>query len=132
MIQEIGQWLEDNLTLTVGTDLYVGHRPSGAPVRCSVLLERVGGVTDFFMTDRVQYALQVLSRSDSYMTARDDAVAIYEFIHGASGWTLPVLESGHAYFLETAEAQAYPAYIGQDEKGNHEFSCNFVLRIRNA
>jgi len=132
MIQELGQWLENNLTLTIGTDLYVGHRPTSSPARCSVLLERVGGVPDFFLTDKVAYALQVLSRSDSYLTARADAIAIYEFIHGASGWTLPVLESGHAYFLEVAEAQAYPAYIGQDDKGNHEFSANYIIRIRNA
>jgi hypothetical protein len=132
MIQEIGQWLETNLTLTIGTDLYIGHRPQDAPARCSVLLERVGGVPNFFLTDKVDYALQVLSRSDSYMTARDDAIAIYAFIHGASGWTLPVVNSGDAYFLEVAEAQAYPAYIGQDDKGNHEWSCNYIIKIRNA
>jgi hypothetical protein len=132
MIKEVAQLIEDNTAFVIGDDLFVGHRPQDAPARCTVLLERSGGVENFFLTDRVEWALQVLSRAESYMDARDDALAIHAFLHGAAGWTLPVLVSGDAYFLETSEAQAYPASIGQDENGNHEFSTNYILRLRNA
>jgi hypothetical protein len=130
MIQEVAQFVEDNTALVIGTDLFVGHRTQEAQARCTVLLERSGGVEYFDLTDKVDWALQVLSRSDTYMTARDDAMLIHALLHGAAGWTLPVITSGDAYYLETAEAHAYPAYIGQDEKGLHEFSCNFILRVR--
>lgn len=132
MIQAVAQWIEDGTSFVIGDTLWVGHRPQDAPVRCSVLLERSGGVESFFLTDKVEWALQVLSRADTYMHARDDAIAIHAFLHGASGWTLPVITSGKEYFLETCEAQSYPASIGQDEKGNFEFSTNYIVRLRNA
>lgn len=130
MLMEIAQFISNNTALVIGTDLFVGHRPQAAQARCTVLLERSGGIEYFDLPDKVDWALQVLSRSDSYMTAREDAMLIHALLHGAAGWTLPVITSGDAYYLETAEAQAFPAYIGMDEKGNYEFSTNYVLRVR--
>lgn len=132
MIKEIAAWIEDNTTFVEGENLWTGHRPQEAGVRCSVLLERAGGVENFFLTDKIEWALQVLSRAETYMEARDDAVAIHTFLHGASGWTLPIVDSGTALFLETCEAQSYPACIGQDERSNWEFSCNYIVRLRNV
>lgn len=132
MIKEVAQLIEDNTAFVIGDDLFVGHRPQDAPARCSVLLERSGGIENFFLTDKVAWALQVLSRAETYMNARDDALLIHAFLHGAAGWTLPVLASGDTYILETSEAQAYPASIGQDEKGYFEFSTNYILRLRNV
>lgn len=132
MIQEMAQFIANQTGLVVGTDIFPGHRLQGAQARCTVLLERVGGVEYFDLPDKVDYALQVLSRGDTYMHAREDAMLIHALLHGAAGWTLPVITSGDAYYLETAEAQAYPAYIGQDEKGNYEFSTNYILRVRAA
>ena len=130
MLMEITQFISNHTALVIGTDLFVGHRPQGAQARCTVLLERSGGVEYFDLTDKVDWALQVLSRGATYMNARDDAMLVHALLHGASGWTLPVITSGDAYYLETAEAQAYPAYIGTDEKGLHEFSANYILRVR--
>lgn len=130
MIQEIASWIEDETALVIGHDLFVGHRPQNAQARCTVLLERSGGVEYFDLPDKVDWALQVLSRGDTYMHAREDAMLIHALLHGAAGWTLPVITSGDAYYLETCEAQAFPAYIGQDEKRNYEFSTNYICRIR--
>ena len=132
MIKEVAQLIEDNTAFVIGDDLFVGHRPQDAPARCSVLLERSGGIENFFLTDKVEWALQVLSRAETYMDARDDALTMHAFLHGAAGWTLPIVTGSTELFLETCEAQAYPASIGQDEKGNWEFSTNYILRLRNA
>ena len=137
MLKPIATWIAANTSLAMAEDgagtLQVGARAPGAPARCTVLLERSGGVTDFYLTDRVDYALQVLSRAPDYLTARDDAWEVYEFLHGQAGVTLPVVESGSDdWELLTAEAQATPASIGQDELHRHEFSTNYILRLKRA
>ena len=130
MIQEMTQFISTHTALVIGHDLFSGHRPLTAQARCTVLLERSGGVEYFDLPDKCDWALQVLSRGDTYMHAREDALLIHALLHGAAGWALPVVTSGDAFYLETCEAQAFPAYIGQDEKGNYEFSTNYVCRVR--
>jgi hypothetical protein len=132
MIQEIARFISNETGLVIGHDLFVGHRPLTSQARCTVLLERSGGVEYFDLPDKCDWALQVLSRGATYMNARDDAMLIHALLHGAAGWTLPVVTSGDAYYLETAEAQAFPAYIGQDEKDNYEFSANYIVRVRDV
>jgi len=44
MLKEIAKFIEDKtVSFTIGTNLFEGHRPQGAPNRCQVVMEAGGG-----------------------------------------------------------------------------------------
>ncbi len=130
MIREIAQHLENETSVEIGSTLFVGWRPLSAPVACTVLLERVPPRENAMLAGRVEYPVQFLTRAADYYGGRDQAYELYNKVHGAhrAGFDLPILTSGEAYRVAVVDGLA-PGYIGQDEKGNHEFSTNLVFRI---
>lgn len=134
MLKEISVWLCGRVPgLTRGANLQIGYREDTAPVRCHTVLETGGTVPIFGLTDRIDYLLQVVSRAADYQTARADAWKIFDAIDGTAGWRIaPLTSGGQAYEAQTIEAQAVPQWIGQDEKGNHELSTNYVFRMKKA
>jgi len=138
MLKEIAKFIEDKTaSLTIGTNLFEGHRLQDAPDRCTCILETGGGGLDFDLTDRVDKMIQVLSRGKTYFTARTDAWEVFDALHtgayGMSGHTLAhVLPALQDYEAMTIEAISDPQYIGQDEKRRYEFSTNYLFKIRNA
>lgn len=130
MLKEIVQFIEDKTSFVIGTDLFAGHRLQDAPDQCQVVLETGGSALHFDLTDRVDKMIQVISRAKTYFTAREDAMEVFDALHtgdyGAAGHTLTT------YVVMVIEAVSDPQYIGQDEKGRYEFSCNYQFKIRNA
>ena len=133
MIKEFSTWITTRVAgLTLGGNLQVGFRALDAPVRCHTILES-GGPVYFELPDRIDYMLQIATRAANYQQARDDAWVIWKALHGTAGWNIPALTSGgQAYTAQTIEAMAAPQWIGQDEKFNHEFSCNYLIRMKKA
>lgn len=133
MIKEVTNFIATKCGLTRGTNLFCGHRPQDAPDDCHVALENAGGGLYFDLPDRVDKMIQVISRAATYFTARDSAWSIFSVLHGTAGWTLAaVAPATQDYEAMTIEALADPQYIGQDEKGRYEFSCNYIFRNQNA
>jgi hypothetical protein len=119
--------------LTIGGNVQVGFRAQDAPVRCHTFLESGGALPAFELVDRVDYMLQVATRGETYQQARADAYAIFDAINGTAGWQIPALVSGgQDYEAQVIEALAAPQFIGQDEKGAHEMSCNYMFRMKIA
>jgi len=122
------------VNLTVGTDLFVGHRPQGTVDACDVVIETAGGSVFFSLPERTDLVFQVLSRDTTYFTARARAYAIYDaifrdHIYGSAGWTLPNIV-GENYEAMVIEPLAPPQYIGQDKKSRYEFSTNYLMKIK--
>jgi len=132
MLKEITTWLVGKVGgLTIGTNVQVGFRAQDAPVRCHTILESGGALPVFELTDRVDPMLQVVSRAADYVTARDDAYAIFDAINGTAGWKIAaVAPSTTVYEAQVIEALAAPQYIGQDEKGAFEFSTNYQFKMK--
>jgi hypothetical protein len=137
MFKEICEFIEDKASLTIGTDLFSGHRPQDAPDACDTVLETGGGSIYTDQPDRADVTIQVLSRAKTYFTARARAWNIYDAIYndwtyGSAGWTLSGVDGGDDLLAMVIEPLAVPQYIGQDEKGRYEFSTNYIFRIRDA
>jgi len=123
------------VVLTIGTDLFMGHRPQAVTDNCDVVLETTGGEAFFDLPERADPVIQVLSRGDTYFTARARAHVIYDAIfrthvYGSAGWTLPVIIAGVRYEAMVIEPLSPPQYIGQDEKLRYEFSTNYIFKIK--
>lgn len=134
MLKEISEWLVTQVAgLTIGSNVQVGFRAQGAPVRCHVVLETGGALPAFELADRIDYMLQIVTRAATYQDAREDAWEIFDAINGTAGWQIPALTSGgQAYEAQVIQALAAPQYIGPDEKGAHEFSCNYQFKMKQA
>ena len=96
MIKEVTTFIETKAGLTRDTDLFAGHRPQGTVAACDVVLESSGGSVLFDLPERADIMFQVLSRDETYFTARARAYVIYDAIfgdwgHGSAGWTLSPL-----------------------------------------
>lgn len=138
-LESIAQWIENRaIGFTIGVNLFVGHIPpersdnTPPPDRCVVLLENVPGAPVFDLPDRLDKPVQVLSRAVNFVDAKADNFTIYRELHGNEGLDLPPWEaaSGRDYVAMTIEANASPASIGQDNAHRWQFSCNYVVRIR--
>lgn len=136
MIREVTEFIADKTGLTRDTDLFAGHRPQGTIDDCDVILESAGGSIYFDLPERADPVFQVLSRAKTYFTARDRAWAIYDAIFrdhtsGSAGWTLgPIVPGGDTYEAMVIEPLATPQYIGTDDKRRHEFSTNYIFRVK--
>lgn len=140
MIKEITKFIATESGFALGTKLQCAHRTPESPVRCSVVLESVGGIVYPDLPDRVDKMIQVISRAKTYMKARDDAWVIYKALYpdltaaglpSGARTILAVAPATQDYEAQTIEPLADPQYIGQDDKGRFEFSTNYIFRMRN-
>jgi len=143
MLKEITTFIATKAGLTRDTDIFAGHRPQSAIDACDVVLETAGGTVFFNWAKRADPVIQVLSRAKTYFIARARAWAVYDAIYRehtaadalgnvypSAGWTLPVVAGGPTYIAMIIEPLSPPQYIGQDEKLRHEFSTNYIFKIR--
>jgi len=128
MFKEFAVWLCTMVPgLTRGVNLQVGFRAQDAPVRCHTFLDS-GGPADFDLPYRTDMMLQVATRGETIVQARDDAWTIYSAIHGTSGWTIgPLISGGQQYRIWSIGALAKPQYIGQDETVGFIYSTNYLI-----
>ncbi len=133
MLKAICQFIEDNTTFSraAGT-IQSGWRPLDSPDRCILVAESGGGALYFDLPDRTDKMIQILARgeSENYWDPRDDSYEVYDFLHGSSGWELPEVIIGEKFQAMVIEAVAPPQYLGIDDKGRHEFSTNYIWKIR--
>ena len=134
MLKEFCVWLVARVNavspppdLVLGGNVQVGFRAVDAPVRCHTILDS-GGPADFDLPYKRDMMIQIATRAATFFTARDDAWAIYTAIEGTSGWTIgPLVSGGATYKIWAIAALAKPQYLGQDEKFNHEYTCNYLI-----
>lgn len=124
------------LPWALGENFFAGYMPvkntldAPVPERVMVLLERVPAAVDGYLPDYAAKAVQIWNRAREYFAARDDAQQVYELLHGASGWDLPEIDSGEAFYAMTIDAIGTPAPIANpNENGLFEFSTNYIFRI---
>ena len=130
MLQPLAEHAASKLSWVIGTNLFAGFRPEDAQDECVTLLERSGENPDFYLTDKIEAPIQCLVRSTDYHAGRGLCLFFRDLYHGESGIDLPVVTSGEAFTIQTAECLSGPLYLGQDERGRHEFSVNMLFRIQ--
>jgi hypothetical protein len=130
MLKEFSAWLCTQVAgLVEGGNLQFGFRAQDAPVRCHTLLDS-GGPADFDLPYRRDMMLQVATRGETIVQAREDAWTIYDAIHGTSGWIIgPLVSGGQQYKIWSIGALAKPQYIGQDEPGGFLYSTNYLIIV---
>jgi hypothetical protein len=96
---------------------------------CLIVIES-GGISDFYLPDRQEKAVQILSRAADYSDAMDNAMVAFRALQGKAGITLTVIVAGQAYYVNTIEAISLPQNLGQDENGLFNISTNYVFKLQ--
>ena len=134
MLKELTVWIRDRVNalgatpaLVLGGNVQVGFRALDAPVRCHTLLDS-GGPADFDLPYKKDMMLQIATRGETIVQAREDAWTVYDAIHGTSGWTIgPLVSGGQQYKIWAISALAKPQWIGIEEGGGFSYSTNYLV-----
>lgn len=134
ILAELGAYIETNSTATFKLggstgNLQLSIMDDTMPNTVVVLYETGGSGTAYTFSTGAgvarayeQPTIQVLSRSTSYQTARNNAGNIYDLLDGLSNTTM----TGVTYL--SIEAAQPPFSIGRDENNRHRVSVNFNIR----
>lgn len=128
MLKPLATWLAAQAGLTVGTTLFAGTRPATAPHLCTTLLERGVERVSELSPELREKAVQILTRGpvNDYFAGKDEADRVFDLVINQYGLT-----AVEGWTIHSVLGDA-PQYIGQDDKGRHEFSANVVVRARKA
>jgi len=136
VIKELAQYIENNTSWVIGTNLFSGSRPQDAPDTCITLLQRVGSLVNFALDkNHTETAfIQVLTRSTDYHTAETHALTVHNILCGKSnaGILLPAITSGgNTHRINSCEGTK-PAWLGEDDRNRDEFTANYVMHIEDG
>lgn len=124
MISEIATYLDSLEILDKGTDLFIS-RQSDSPDN-QVVIYNTGGLEPDRYLPTADPTFQIIVRNVNYQNGQNKVNEIVEALHQLVNIQL---EKDGTYFFFIM-LMSEPAHIGRDDKGRHEFSINFVCKIR--
>ena len=132
MLRELVQYIEDQYGsgLVIGTNLFAGFRQQSAPNTCVVVSE-LGGTDDFYNPGISTPVFHLSVRSGEFFEGRTLAYAIHDILHRIIGTTLPVLDSGGTFLVNTSVGPR-PMPIGQDERGRFMFTSSYKFETETS
>lgn len=105
------------------TNIYKSHLPDNGGEAIAIL--DTGGVSpDIYITVIKNPTFQILIRANDYETGKTRAETVRDRLHGVQNRTIG---STYFYFIH---AQSEPGHIGRNERGQDEFSINFICKTR--
>lgn len=114
---------------TGGIPLWMNKLPATSADTAVVLLES-GGPGPTYTYTGISYerpALQMISRSTSYVTARDNSQHVWELLASVTGITISKTSStGVTNYLTITPIQS-PTDMGQDVEERSLVTCNFLI-----
>ncbi len=119
MLKELTIYIENNTDFVLDTDLFAGEAPAEVETQCIVVEESDPGIRNAHpeLKDEGQTPYRILSRAKvggGYFDARDNAMIVFNLLHGKTQIELPVVESGPTYLVNIECNDPYS--IGPDDK----------------
>lgn len=127
MIKEITEYTANKASLIVGNTIHAGFFPQDAIDDCSIILDN-GGPGDYYLLDKLELTIQVITRGFDYHETEGRAKVIYGIFNGGKWITLSDEDDG-IWIINSSSAIQSPAPVGQDDKNRFEFSANYILRM---
>lgn len=124
MINDIYTYLDSNSNLTGGVDLFKS-RLSDKPDN-QVVIYATGGIEPDRYLPTADPTFQVYVRNTSYASGWTRCEEIVQVLHQLTNMELVENETYFYYVFLMNE----PQHIGRDDKGRHEFTINFICKVR--
>ena len=122
LIENLVSFIEENTSLVVDTDLFIGAFEVSSPRRCVAVSEFAGGLSSW--SGMNTQPIQVLSKDITYLLAEALAFTVHNLLDEKAGFSFTGL-SGIFYCLVLDR----PFPIGRDKAGSFIFSSNYLLRM---
>jgi len=128
IINAIGTFLETSGVGKMGdgiktdANIFIGKIPAN-PIKCAGIYA-TGGLAPDTETGLKSPTFQVLTRGKDFDEAMAFAQAIYTALQGQHHITL---DSKTVYLIEAIQE---PTGIGENENGNYEVTCNYIIKVR--
>jgi len=124
LIEQVGQYLEDQGIGTVATDIFLGYQPD-TPDNCIAVILTSGNTPSIDIPTK-EPRFQILIRNTNYETGDGKLTTIRNTLHQfRNGY----LQSGETYFYYIYAVNEGGA-IGRDVNGRDEFSINFYCKTQ--
>jgi len=132
MLKEVTQYIEDNSSLVIGTNLFAGTAPPDIEGLIVIVENRDPGVRNphYELRDTGQVPYRILVRGAvgaGYFTTKALADTIFSIVYSRNQVTLPIVESGSTYLVNIAASDPY--YIGKDEKQRDMMVINIIVTM---
>lgn len=124
IINEVAEYLEEEGIATKGTDLFIS-RQSDTPDD-QIVVYNTGGLEPDRYIPTADPTFQILVRNKNYQTGQGKVDSIVTALHQLAN---SYLEESETYFYYVFLMNE-PSHIGRDDKGRHEWSINFICKIR--
>lgn len=122
-IEDLVDYVEDNTTLVIDTDLFIGADQPDTPYKCVLITEFAGGGEDW--SGHKTKPVQVLAKDLTYLTAQALAETVYALFQNMAGFSETALSD--VLFCEVLNV---PFPVGRDGRGCYIFSSNFLFRMK--
>ena len=120
-IADLADYIADNSSLVIDTDLFIGADQPDTPVKCVFVMEFAGG--DENWSGQITRPVQVLSKDLTYLTAESLANTVYDLLSNKAGF----LTLSDVFFCEVLNR---PFPVGRDQRGSYIFSSSFLFRMK--
>ena len=122
-IEDLVDYIADNTSLVVDTDLFIGADQPNTPHKCVLITEFAGGIASW--SGHNTQPVQVLAKDLTYLTTQYLAETVYTLIMNKAGFSDANLSD--VLFCEVLNS---PFPIGRDKRGCYIFSSNFLFRMK--
>ena len=133
LLDEISKLITDNATeFVLQTNIFKGFENPNTQDTCVSVHESGGLAPDYVFNSSnpawEEPSIQILSRSTSYQTARNNAQTIFNLLQQQKNVTLKPTTNDTGAFYHSISPLQSPFQLGTDENDRHEISCNYIAR----
>lgn len=123
MIDDLAQDLSNAGLGTIGQNIFKSYLPD-ADNEAIAILDTGGPKPDANISSMKNPMFQIIIRANTYAAGKSTVDAIRSRLHGVQNRTIG---STYFYFIH---AQSEGGHIGRNERGQDEFSMNFICKMR--
>jgi len=130
MLKELCKYISNNdSNHTLGDNLILGEWTANDPVASSAVTDSSGRSKNW-TPNRDEYRIQVLSKGQDYLTARDLSMSIYNLLKKKGQITLPVVDSGEEWIMEQVNPVSPPQLLSIDGETSPVISVNYIVHAK--
>jgi len=122
LIDDVASYLQTAGVGTVGTDIFKSYLPDSANAGIAVL--DTGGMSPNIHVPLYNPTVQVFIRAATYTAGKTKLLAVRTQLHQLANTTMG---GTYIYFCL---AQSEGGHIGRNDRGQDEFSINFIFKTR--
>jgi len=123
LISDLADYIAEQASLTVDTDLFIGAEVPNIVGTFAVLRDIPGSIENWSGLEQIHF--QLMCTGNSYVDSKMLADQLYEVIKHKPGFADADLITHNVFYCEPT---SLPYPVGRDDQGGYIFSVNFLIK----